>query len=68
VPYSLDHQRCAIAVLNARRMDDDAERKAFGINECMDLSPLDRLKARAGWRETDRHKITGANGEPLSGT
>ena len=24
-------------------MDDDAERKPFGIDECMDLAPLDLL-------------------------
>ena len=24
-------------------MDDDAERKPFGIDKCLDLAPLDRL-------------------------
>ena len=43
VPYPLDHQRCAIAVLNTRRMDYDTERKAFGINQRMDLAPFDLL-------------------------
>jgi hypothetical protein len=40
---SVDHQPCAIAVLDARGMDYDAERKPLGVDQRMDLASLDPL-------------------------
>jgi len=41
--YPVDHQRRTIAILDTCGMDDDAQRKPFGIDERMDLAPFDFL-------------------------
>ena len=43
-PHLVEHQRRPVTVLDRGRVDDNAERQAFGVDQRVDLAPLHLLR------------------------
>ena len=41
--YLVEHERGAVAILNAGRVNDDPQRQTFGIDQRVNLAPFDLL-------------------------
>jgi hypothetical protein len=41
--YLVEHECGAVTILNARRMNDDAQRQALGVDQRMNLAAFDLL-------------------------